>query len=158
LWTTLSRYVLFSVHNQRDEELMWQYQPVTFFPSLTRKTLFVQASACDTQNSACQLQRPDMWTQSAAHSLFNWVNSSITAPDWDTAAGPLNLEGSGVSTTDRIVLWSADRADGPYYLDEVAITIASDFNVSPTKSDLWYTMDVGLVSQISLEKVRLQAD
>ena len=65
-----------------------------------------------------------MWTQSAAHSLFDWVNTSITAPDWDTAAEPLTLEGSGVLTTDRIVLWSADRAHGPYYLDGIAITIA----------------------------------
>jgi hypothetical protein len=56
-------------------------------------------------------------------------------------------------TTDRIVLWSADRADGPYYLDGIAITIASDFTVTPSKPDTWYTMDVGFVSQTSLRKI-----
>jgi hypothetical protein len=94
-----------------------------------------------------------MWTQSGAHSLFNWVNTSITAPDWDTAAGPLMLQGSGVMTTDRIVLWSADRADGPYYLDGIAITMASDFTVTPSKPGTWYTMDVGLVRQTSLGNI-----
>jgi hypothetical protein len=136
-----------------EKKLIQRYQHVTLFPSLTRKSLFIQASACDTQNSVCELQRPGMWTQSGAHSLFNWVNTTITAPDWDTAAGPLMLQGSGVMTTDRIVLWSADRADGPYYLDGIAITIASDFTVTPSKPGTWYTMDVGFVSQTSLRKI-----
>lgn len=87
-----------------------------------------------------------MWTQSAAHSLFDWVDSPITAPDWGAATEPLALEGSGILTTDRIVLWSADRADGPYYLDGIAINIASNFTVTPPKPGPWYTMDVGLVS------------
>lgn len=71
----------------------------------------------------------------------------MTAPGWDPAAEPLGLEGSGILTTDRIVLWSADRADGPYYLDGIAVNIASDFNAAPSKSKTWYTMDVGLVSR-----------
>lgn len=71
----------------------------------------------------------------------------MTAPGWDPAAEPLGLEGPGVLTTDRIVLWSADRADGPYYLDGIAINIATDFTVAPSKSEIWYTMDVGLVSR-----------
>jgi hypothetical protein len=96
-----------------------------------------------------------MWTQSGAHSLFNWVNTSITAPDWDTSVEPLALEGSGVLTTDRIVLWSSDRADGPYYLDGIAITIASDFTITPSKPGTWYTMDVGLVSRICLGSICL---
>ena len=72
----------------------------------------------------------------------------MTAPDWDGMADPLNLQGSGVLTTDRIVLWSEFRADGPYYLNGLAITIASDFTITPSKAGTWYTMDVGLVSQI----------
>jgi hypothetical protein len=130
-----------------NKTLTKQYQRVTFFPSLTRKTLFIQAGACSTQNSACEMQQAAMWTQSGAHSLFNWVNTSMTAPGWDPAAEPLGLEGSGILTTDRIVLWSADRADGPYYLDGIAVNIASDFTAAPSKSKTWYTMDVGLVSR-----------
>lgn len=56
------------------------------------------------------------------------------------------LEGSAVLTTDRIVLWSADRADGPYYLDGVAITIASNYTVTDPDPNTSYTLDVGRVS------------
>ncbi|KAH0355633.1 hypothetical protein KCU83_g1749, partial [Aureobasidium melanogenum] len=122
-------------------------QNVTFFPSLTQTSLFIQASACNTQNSACEPQRSGMWTQSAAHSLFDWVNISIPdASKWDTAAGPLTLEGSAVLTTDRIVLWSADRTIGPDYLDGVAITIASNYTVTDSQPNTTYTLDVGMLS------------
>lgn len=88
-----------------------------------------------------------MWTQSAAHSLFDWVNISIPdASKWDDAAGPLMLEGSAVLTTDRIVLWSADRTIGPDYLDGVAITIASNYTVTDSQPNTSYTLDVGMVS------------
>lgn len=88
-----------------------------------------------------------MWTQSGAHSLFNWVNISIPdASNWDAAAGPLMLKGSAVLTTNRIVLWSADRTLGLDYLDGVAITIASNFTVMDSEPDTSYTLDVGMVS------------
>ncbi|KAI5211437.1 hypothetical protein E4T38_01390 [Aureobasidium subglaciale] len=122
-------------------------QNVTFFPSLTQTSLFIQAGACDTQDSACQLQKTGLWTQSGAHSLSNWVNVSVPrASTWDTAAAPLDLEGSAVLTIDRIVLWSADRADGPYYLDGVALTIASNYTVTQPDTDSPYTLDVGMLS------------
>ena len=88
-----------------------------------------------------------MWSQSPAHSLSNWVNVSIPeASRWDIAADPLALEGAGTLTTDRIVLWSANRADGPYYLDGIAICIASNYTVTDSV-DTSYTLDVGMVSQ-----------
>lgn len=88
-----------------------------------------------------------MWTQSGAHSLSNWVNSTISqASTWDTLAEPLRLDGSAVQTTDRIVLWSADRADGPYYLDGLAVTIASNYTVTYPEASISHTMDVGMVS------------
>ncbi|KAH0372562.1 hypothetical protein KCU65_g1020, partial [Aureobasidium melanogenum] len=122
-------------------------QNVTFFPSLTQTSLFIQASACDSQNSACEPHQSGMWTQSAAHSLFNWLNLSIPdASEWDAAAGPLVLEGSAVLTYDRIVLWSADRTRGPNYLDGVAITIASNFTVTGSQPNTSYTLDVGMLS------------
>ncbi|KAI4721264.1 hypothetical protein E4T48_02404 [Aureobasidium sp. EXF-10727] len=121
-------------------------QNVTFFPSLTQTSLFVPASACDTQDSACQLQRTGMWSQSPAHSLSNWVNVSIPdASRWDVAADPLALEGAGTLTIDRIVLWSANRADGPYYLDGIAISIASNYTAADS-IDTPYTLDVGMLS------------
>ncbi|KAI5210070.1 hypothetical protein E4T39_00413 [Aureobasidium subglaciale] len=122
-------------------------QNITFFPSLTRTSLFIQAGACDTQDSACQLEQTGLWTQSGAHSLSNWVNISVPqASTWDAAAVPLELEGSATLTIDRIVLWSADRADGPYYLDGVAITIASNYTVTQPDIDSPYTLDVGMLS------------
>ncbi|CAD0043333.1 unnamed protein product, partial [Aureobasidium pullulans] len=121
-------------------------QNLTFFPSLTKSSLFIQASACDTQDSACPLERTGMWTQSGAHSLSNWVNSTISqASTWDTLAEPLRLDGSAVQSTDRIVLWSADRADGPYYLDGLAVTIASNYTVTYPEASISHTMDVGMV-------------
>ncbi|THY42836.1 hypothetical protein D6C99_07304 [Aureobasidium pullulans] len=122
-------------------------QNLTFFPSLTQSSLFIQASACDTQDSACPLERTGMWTQSGAHSLSNWVNSTISqASTWDTLAEPLRLDGSAVQSTDRIVLWSADRADGPYYLDGLAVTIASNYTVTYPEASISHTMDVGMLS------------
>ncbi|KAK6000694.1 hypothetical protein QM012_003419 [Aureobasidium pullulans] len=122
-------------------------QNVTFFPSLTQTSLFIEASACDTQDSDCELQRTGMWTQSAAHSLFDWVNISVPdASKWDAAADPLKLEGAAVLTTDRIVLWSADRTNGPDYLDGVAITIASNYTVTGLQPNTSYTLDVGMLS------------
>ncbi|KAG9586206.1 hypothetical protein KCU97_g9358, partial [Aureobasidium melanogenum] len=122
-------------------------QNVTFFPSLTQTSLFIQASACNTQDSACEPQRSDMWTQSAAHSLFDWINISIPdASNWDAAAGPLMLEGSAVLSTDRIVLWSADHTIGPDYVDGVAITIASNYTVTDSQPNTSYTLDVGMLS------------
>ncbi|THY16827.1 hypothetical protein D6D00_08741 [Aureobasidium pullulans] len=120
---------------------------LTFLPSLTQSSLFIQASACDTQDSACPLERTGMWTQSGAHSLSNWVNSTISqASTWDTLAEPLRLDGSAVQSTDRIVLWSADRADGPYYLDGLAVTIASNYTVTYPEASISHTMDVGMLS------------
>lgn len=88
-----------------------------------------------------------MWTQSAAHSLFDWVNVSVPdASKWDTTAEPLMLEGLAVLTTDRIVLWSADRTIGPDYLDGVAVTIASNYTVTGSEPNTSYTLDVGMVS------------
>ncbi|THZ49011.1 hypothetical protein D6C90_03580 [Aureobasidium pullulans] len=122
-------------------------QNLTFFPSLTQSSLFIQASACDTQDSACPLERTGMWTQSGAHSLSNWVNSTISqASTWDTLAEPLRLDGSAVQSADRIVLWSADRADGPYYLDGLAVTIASNYTVTYPEASISHTMDVGMLS------------
>jgi len=93
-----------------------------------------------------------MWTQSGAHSLSNWVNSTISqASTWDTLAEPLRLDGSAVQSTDRIVLWSADRADGPYYLDGLAVTIASNYTVTYPEASISHTMDVGMVSWSNLE-------
>ena len=56
------------------------------------------------------------------------------------------LDGSAVQSTDRIVLWSADRADGPYYLDGLAVTIASNYTVTYPEASISHTMDVGMVS------------
>lgn len=93
-----------------------------------------------------------MWTPSAAHSLFDWVNISVPdASKWDAAAEPLMLKGSAVLTTDRIVLWSADRTIGPDYLDGVAVTIASNYTVTGLEANTSYTLDVGMVSRLARE-------
>ncbi|CAD0083574.1 unnamed protein product [Aureobasidium vineae] len=91
-------------------------------------------------------QRTGMWTQTPAHSLSNWVNISIPdASKWDVAADPLALKGSGTLTKDRIVLWSADRTQGPNYVDGSAISIASNYTVTDSV-DTSYTLDVGMLS------------
>lgn len=55
------------------------------------------------------------------------------------------LERSAVLTTDRIVLWSADRTKGPDYLDEMAITIATNYTVTVSEPNTSYSVDVGMV-------------
>ncbi|KAG9523106.1 hypothetical protein KCV07_g2773, partial [Aureobasidium melanogenum] len=115
-------------------------QDVTFFPSLTQTSLFIQASACNTQNSACEPQRPNMWTQSGSDSGFDWVNISIPdASKWDAAADPLMLEGSGFLGTRRIDF-------GPGWLDAVAVSMTSNFTVTDSQPNTSYTLDVGMLS------------
>lgn len=117
------------------------------FPSLTTSNLFVEASACSRQASACQLSPTDMWT--GILGPWSWMNSTeFDAASWDVSLEPLRLGGRGTMISDRITLEMNERDN--VYLDYIANAIDENFTVTFPGTRNWYTLDTGFVSQVSI--------
>jgi hypothetical protein len=118
-------------------------------PSLTKNSLIVAADACSRQDSACpnQVQSGDwpMWTSSAAHAAFLYMDGPIfDSESWDeTVSKPLNLSGDVQWVHERAIVWNTNNDSNS--LNDQAITLTHNLTVNSPGGQA-YTMNAGFFS------------
>ncbi|GAB7366563.1 hypothetical protein MBLNU230_g8549t1 [Neophaeotheca triangularis] len=122
----------------------WPPQRVAMYPSLTETSLVIHEDACSSQNAACPLPQPGLWSETATW-RFNGGPDLESAPVQRRDASPWRGMATGEARYffHRLMLQEDDGTE--FFVDRTGMSITEDFAVAyPGGAE--YTMDVGYFS------------
>ena len=103
-------------------------QNLTMLPSLTSTSVFVAASTCSNQNSACVQGSQTLWVDTPSHiAVSGWTNSNpVDFASSNPSLEPMRLQGRAVLTAERFTLKYLDLWTRS---DDTAVSLAGNITV-----------------------------